>query len=151
MKFLIIRKIGFDRHYIGNMTNSTLDKDADFVEAFRTGRIWEVELVAYELEKEGVPFYQQEQASSGLRLAKPFAAAMGPGVWWLIYVPQASHERVNAIISGLPIDVTKNPGVWHYNASGKPSKWFRWYFIVMLLFFAVYVINGLIDLVAAVK
>jgi hypothetical protein len=132
------------------MTNSTHDKNANFVEAFRTGRIWEVELVASELEKEGVPFHQQEQASSGLRLAKPFAAAMGPGVWWLIYVPLASQKQVESIISELPIEVTKNPGVWHYNASGRPNKWFRWYFIVVLLFVAAFVIDGLINLVTAV-
>jgi hypothetical protein len=120
------------------------------VEVFQTGRLWEVELVANELDKEGIPFYQQEQTSSGLRLAKPFAPAMAPGVWWLIYVPQKSQERVDAIISGLPIEVTKNPGVWHYNASGKPSGWFRWYYIVILVFSSAFVIDGLIDLVEAV-
>jgi len=51
------------------------------VEVFQTGRLWEVELVANELDKEGIPFYQQEQTSSGLRLVKPFAPAIAPGVW----------------------------------------------------------------------
>ena len=132
------------------MTNPPTNENANFVEVFRTGRTWEVEMVANELQNRGIPFYQQEQTSSGLRFAKPLATAMGPSVWWLIYAPEKSQEQVEAVISDLPIEVTKNPGVWHYNASGKPSKWFRWYYLVILVFITAYIINGLIDLVEAV-
>ena len=101
------------------------ETEANFVEVFRTGRLWEIELVASELQKKELPFFQQEITSSGLKLAKPLATSMGPGCWWAILTPENYKEKTEQLIATLPIETTKNPGIWHFTGSGKPNKIFK--------------------------
>jgi len=129
------------------MNKSQSTDQANFTEVFRTGRLWEIELAASEFKKHNIPFYQQEQTSSGLKFAKPIAPAMAPGLWWVIYVSQNALQDAESILAELPVEKTENPGVWHYNASNKPNRILRWYYIFILLAFAAYVFDGIIDLV----
>ena len=101
------------------------ETEANFVEVFRTGRLWEIELVASELTKKELPFFQQEITSSGLKLAKPLATSMGPGCWWAILTPENNKVKAEELISKLPIEITKNPGIWHFSGTGKPHKIFK--------------------------
>ena len=116
------------------------NEEANFTEVFRTGRLWEVEL-----KKQGVPFYQEEQKSGGLRIAKPVMPNMTPGIWWVVLVPEDIVQEAKTIISTLPIEVTKSPGVWHYN-SGKPNRLFKWYDISILAMFLVGLLVYIFDL-----
>ena len=127
------------------MTSILPNEEANFTEVFRTGRLWEVELVANELKKQGVPFYQEEQNSGGLRLAKPVMPNMGPGLWWVVLVPESIVKQAKSIISTLPIEVTESPGVWHYN-SGKPNWLFKWYSISILAMFLIGMLAYVFDL-----
>jgi len=127
------------------MANILPNEEANFTEVFRTGRLWEIELVASELKKQKVPFYQEEQTSAGLRLAKPVMPNMAPGVWWVIFSPEVSAEQAKSIINNLPIEVSDSLGVWHYN-SCRQSKMFKWYGLATLASFLVWLLYIVFDL-----
>ena len=76
--------------------------EPDFV--YRSRYLHEVEMVCEHLEREGLAFYQSEEAM-GVRYAMPAAAAVAtlPGAWFLVIVPAAHAERAAEIVDALPI------------------------------------------------
>jgi hypothetical protein len=123
-----------------------LAEDAEFVVVMRTGRIWEVEMVADAFKKAKIPCYQQLETSSGLRLAKEIPQAMGPGDWWAFYVPKRFQKRAEEVLVELPIEATINPDIWHFSPSGKGKRFFKTYAIYTLMAFAIGVIIFIIGL-----
>ena len=120
--------------------------DAAFVVVMRTGRIWEVEMVADAFKKAKIPCYQQLETSSGLRFAKEIPQAMGPGDWWAFYVPKKFQKRAEGVLSELPIEVTINPDMWHFSSSEKVKTFFKTYATYTLLAFGIGLILFIIEL-----
>jgi hypothetical protein len=129
-----------------NKLKESTGEDAEFVVVLRTGRIWEVEMVAEGFKKEGIPCYQQLETSSGLRLAKEILQAMGPGDWWAFYVPKRFQKRAEEVLAELPIEVTINPDIWHFGPSEKGKKFFKTYAIYTLIAFGIGLILFIIGL-----
>jgi hypothetical protein len=73
---------------VENKLKESTSEDVEFVVVLRTGRIWEVEMVADAFKKAKIPCYQRLETSSGLQLAKEIPQAMGPGDWWAFFVPK---------------------------------------------------------------
>ena len=121
-------------------------EDAEFVVVMRTGRIWEVELVADAFKKARIPCYQQLETSSGLRFAKEIPMSMGPGEWWAFYVPGKLKERAESVLGRLPIEVTVNPDVWHFGPPEQGKKFFKSYAIICLVTLAIGLILFIIGL-----
>jgi hypothetical protein len=128
----------------------TEDK-ADFTVAFRTGRIWEYDMVVNTLKDNGIPFQSFEESSSGLRLAMPLRPTPGPGVWWGISVPKQHLEKVNSLLSELPIDVTTEPDIWHFSSSGKVKLGLKIYAWIALALLAVSFLYGVVDFIIQEK
>jgi hypothetical protein len=114
-----------------------LAEDADFVVVIRTGRIWEVEMIANAFKKAKIPCYQQLETSGGLRVAKEIPQSMGPGDWWAFYVPKRSQKRAEKVLAELPIEVTVNPDIWHFGPPEEGKKYFKTYATYMLLAFGI--------------
>jgi hypothetical protein len=116
-----------------------------FVLVLRTGRLWEVEMVANAFEEARIPCYQRSETSGGLELAKQLAPSMGPGEWWAFYVPKSCKQKAEKVLAGLPIEVTTNPGMWHFNPSKEGKGFFKNYalftLIAILVSFIVYIIR----------
>ena len=61
-----------------------MDNDkTNFICVLKTGKTHEHYMAANALKDEGIPFYKEQETSSGLRLAMPFQSTMGPGTFFL--------------------------------------------------------------------
>ena len=120
--------------------------DVAFVVVLRTGRVWEVEMIAEALKKADIPCYQQLETSTGLSLAKEIPQAMGPGEWWAFYVPKTFQKRAEEVLSALPIEVTTNIDLWHFTPSGEGKTFFRTYAIHTLIAIGISLILLIIGL-----
>jgi len=124
----------------------SLAEDAEFVPVLRTGRLWEVEMVADAFKKAKIPCYQQLETSAGLRLAKEIPQTMGPGDWWAFYVPKRLRRRAEEVLAELPIEVTLNPDIWHFSSSEKSKRLFKTYAVYALIVFGISIILFIVDL-----
>ena len=109
----------------------------EFVRVFKTGKIYELDMAANILEENNMPFYKQQDLSSGLRFAMPFLPVIGPGMWYSILVPKQSYEEAREILLGLPMDITTEPDVWHFGPTLKVKKWFirlAWAYLFFMFF-----------------
>ena len=104
----------------------------DHVVIYRTGRLHELELACNALKESGVPHFKQQETSSGLKLAMPFAPFMGPGTFWNIPVPVSAKEAAEKILEELPIDFTTNPDLWHFDPKTPVKKSWKLYIIILL-------------------
>jgi hypothetical protein len=115
----------------------------DFVVIFRTGRLFELDMATEILEKNNIPYYRQEETSSGLRLAMPFQPTPGPGVWFSILVPKSAVNKANKILSELPFKIEIYLDIWHFSSSKESKSVFRsysWLWILVFLFWAIFII-----------
>ena len=106
---------------------------------FKTGKLHELDMAANALSASNIPFFKQEESSSGARFAMSFQPAMGPGTWFSILVANHLAEEAKSILSNLPFNIQTEPNVWHFNASGKPERrWkvYTWFVIVLFLLLA---------------
>ena len=122
------------------------EENVEFMVVMRTGRLWEVEMVENAFKKAKIPHYQQSETSSGLVLAKQLAPSMGPGEWWSFYVPKTFQSDAEEILTSLPLDVTTNPDVWHFNPPEEGKWFFKNYAIFALLAGTVGLIMFIVDL-----
>ena len=120
-----------------------LAPDGASVVLIRTGRLYEADLVASVLEDEGVPFYRQEQSSSGLSFAMPVAPSAGPGVWWVIRVPEAVAEKARALVENLPVRTDPSPGVWDFGPSSPAKSLFKTWAFLTLVLLILWILGGL--------
>jgi hypothetical protein len=108
----------------------------------RTGKLFEHDITINALKENDIPHFKQMETSSGLRLAMPFQPAMGPGTYYNILVPKQFAEKAKEILKELPIDVTTEPEIWHFGASEKSKKGWRFYvWFVLGLTFIVFLAN----------
>jgi hypothetical protein len=92
-------------------------KDTEFIVAFRTGQLYEIDMAADALKQKGMPFYMQQETESGLTLAMPAAPASGPGIWWSLLVPRPCADDARDVLKTLPINPSQEPDVWGFEPS----------------------------------
>jgi len=117
----------------------------EFIVVMRTGRIWEVEMVENAFKKAKIPHFQQSESSSGLVLAKQLAPSMGPGEWWSFSVPKTFLEKAKEVLASLPIDVTINPDIWHFNPPEEGKWFFKKYALFCLIAFFIILVLTIIN------
>ena len=111
----------------------------EMIPIMRTGHLYKLDMADALLKESGVPHYLREELSSGLRLAMPAAPSMEPGTWWSILVPEDHADEARTLLSGLPFEITTNPGVWDAQPAGAHGRfgvWYRVFAVLMLTFFA---------------
>jgi len=111
---------------------------------FRTGRSYEALMVLNELKSAGVPAYGQEESSSGLVTAMPPTPTQGPGVSWVIRVPEPAAEDAKRIVQGLPVDAEQEPGVWHFGPDKRTKRFLQ---IIAVIFLALIIASLVGDLI----
>jgi hypothetical protein len=92
------------------------------VVVFKTGKLYELDTASEALKGKNIPFYRQEEASSGLLMAMPAQPTMGPGIWYSILVPEIAVEDAKAILAELPFEVGTNPDIWHFGPDKNVKK-----------------------------
>src|SRR5262249_17266360 len=105
----------------------TEDELGEQVVAYRSGLLYEFDMVADALEAAGVPYFRREESSSGLSFAMPVVPVQGPGVTWAIVVPRRALKRAKRIIVGLPVSQDMHPGVWGFKPTTTSKRFFQVY------------------------
>lgn len=123
-----------------------LDAGGESVVVLRTGRLFEADLAASTLEEAGVPYYRQEQSSSGAVFEMPAAPTPGPGTWWVVRVPTAVAEEARFVLEQLPLGLDDSPGVWDFGPTPEAKSFFKSWAFATLLFLAAGLLGGLLSL-----
>lgn len=126
-----------------------ISEKIEYEVVMRTGRIWEVELVEDALTSAEIPHFQQSENVSGLVLAKQLAPSMGPGAWWSFYVPRPFSARAKIVLSSLPLEVTTNPDIWHFNPPKEGKAFFKKFYTFQMLVFVFVLLVYLIITIAS--
>lgn len=98
-------------------------------------------MVLNELTSAGVPAYGQEENSGGLVTAMPPTPTQGPGISWVIRVPEPAAKDAKRIIESLPVDAEQEPSVWHFG----PNKGTKRGVQVIAAIFLIVLFASLID------
>ena len=117
---------------------------------FRTGKIYEFDLVLNQLDAEGIPTFTQNQTSSGLRLATPATLTGDAGSWWTIGVPEEYIDQAKEIISELPCDQITDPEVWDFATSKSQQNLkfiYRTLAVIGIVFSGYSLIDALIGII----
>ena len=104
---------------------------------FKTGKIYELDLVSNALKEANIPYYRQEETSGGLKLAMSVTPAMGPGNWYSIIVTESVLNDAKKILETLPIETKTNPGVWDFSPKNKINKLWKIFAISIILIYIV--------------
>lgn len=111
----------------------------------RSGKLHAFETADLALTEAGIPHNLQEETASGMRTAMPIDPSPGPGVWWVILVPDNCLSDAQDVIAKLPFDYTTNPDVWDCEPSPRGKKIIQigaWISIgAIVLIFIVNVLN----------
>lgn len=110
-----------------------------------TGRIIDFEMACDSLKEKGIPFIRQEENISGLKEAY-VQPVMGPGNFFNLLVPNAVKEDAINTISELPIDVTTEPDLWHFNENEKSKRNWKIYIWFVLAVSAVMLVVNLLKI-----
>jgi hypothetical protein len=108
-------------------------------------------MVLNELNSAGVPACGQEENSGGLVTAMPATPTQGPGVSWVIRVPEPAVEKAKRIIQGLPVDAEQEPGVWHFGPEKRTKRGLQIIAAVLLTVLAVSVIDDVVGWLSALR
>ena len=110
---------------------------------FRTGKVYEFDLVLNHLDAAGIPTFTQNQTSSGLRLAIPATLTGDAGNWWTIGVPEEYIAQAKELISELPCDQKTDPEVWDF-ATSKSKQNLKFIYRILVLIGIVFLGYSLI-------
>ena len=108
-------------------------------------------MVLNELNAAGVPAYGQEESSGGLVTAMPTTPTQGPGVTWVVRVPEPAAENAKRIIQSLPVDAEQEPGVWHFGPDKRTKRGLQVLAAVFLVAFVVGLINDVLRWLSALR
>jgi len=101
-------------------------KKHDMMVTYRSGLLYEVDMVADALENADIPFFRQEEIGTS-RFAMPFQPHQGPGMYWTIIVPRRFRSAARKVISEVPVSKKMYPDVWGFNPSPGAKKFFKAY------------------------
>jgi len=123
-------------------------KTQNNITVFRTGKVYEFDMVRNELDDARIPTFSQEQTSAGLRLATPATLTADAGTWWSISVPEEYAEQAQQIILSLPCDHKTDPEVWDF-ATPTAKQNLQWFYRINAALWVLgllwYVIQYVID------
>jgi hypothetical protein len=108
------------------------DKTFKHFVIYRTGKLYELNMVSNTLKEAKIPFFTREETSTGLKLAMPAAPVMGPGTFFTIIISEQDIEKVGAILDSLPIERKTNPEVWDFSPKQKVRSTWRIYILITL-------------------
>jgi hypothetical protein len=110
---------------------------ADTEVVYRSGLLFEADLVADALKRADIPHFRREESSSGLDFAMPVAPTQEPGVLWSVVVPRGFLTRARRVISSLPVSKNLYPGVWGFHPRPEVKRFFKQYAALSLLVIVV--------------
>ncbi len=102
-------------------------------------------MAANVLSNEGIPFFNETESSSGVRLSMPLQPKMGPGTWYSILVPEQLNEHAKSVLSNLPFEIGTDPDNWHFGSPERQKRWWKIFILLILVlgvsFLCLYIFN----------
>jgi len=99
------------------------------------------------LKTAGVPHFTSQETLSGIVSGLPAMPSGGPGVWFVIRVPEEYIGKAKSVLDSLPFPVGTNPDVWDCDPSSKPlPRWVQVGFVIFLISAAAWLIYSAIIL-----
>lgn len=102
------------------------------VVAFRTGQIWELDMVEAALGEAGIPCYRLRDVLGIGELTMDALPAMGPGVQFLIVVHESAKDAARKVIEALPISQQSEEGLWAFRPTERVKRGWRLYAVMYL-------------------
>ena len=103
---------------------------------FRSGRLFEADMVCGALEEQGIPFYRRVE-SGGIEQAMPAPAAPGPGVAFTVWVPRQAETEAREVLESLPLDPERQPDAIDFTSSRRVHAGLRVFAWILLVFVAM--------------
>jgi hypothetical protein len=123
------------------------EEQTEYLEIFRTGKLWEFDLGRDTLKEHNVPFFARTESLSGIRTALDAAPSMSPGVSWSLLVPREAAQEARKILQACRLDIEKQPEPWDFAPQTKVKKYWKMYIwgilILTALFFLVEILSRL--------
>jgi len=129
---------------VGEMVGA--EPSGESVVVLETGRLFEADMATSALEEAGVPHYRQVQSSSGLSLAMPVAPSAGPGVYWVVRVPEEAATTAKSVLDSLPLEAEESPGVWDFGPTEDAKSLHRTWALALLVLFAAAFLTGVVSM-----
>ena len=113
------------------------DEPTEYLEVFRTGKLWEFDRGRDALKEHNVPFFAQTQTLSGVQTALDAAPTMGPGVAWALLVPSEAAQQARQILQECHLDVGKQPEAWDFGPQRRVQRYWKMYIWGALILIAL--------------
>ena len=85
---------------------------SNLVQVMRTGHTYQADMASLALKAAQIPHFLREETSSGMRYAMPVSPSMGPGIWFVLLVPDGFRDEASRALAELPFEVSVTPDVW---------------------------------------
>jgi hypothetical protein len=106
--------------------------DGSSVVVYRTGILYEADMVADAMTRAGIPFFRRKESIGGLSFAMPAAPSMAPGDIWAIVVPGTWADRAKHFVAELPVPRAAEQGVRGFQPPEKLLIRWSWVLVVGL-------------------
>jgi len=123
-------------------------KRSDARVVFRSGLLYEADMVADALDRKGIPFYRQLEVASGLTFAMPVNPVPGPGEAFLVLVSERRFTAARKIIATLPVSMDSSPGIWGFHPRPEVKKFYKqyaWFYVVGMALVFLWTLYRLFD------
>jgi hypothetical protein len=77
--------------------------DGGSVVVYRTGIIYEFDMVADAMTRAGIPYFRRRESIGGFSFAMPVMPSMAPGDMYAIVVPETWADPAKHFIAALPV------------------------------------------------
>ncbi len=118
----------------------------EFVPAFYTAKVYEYDHVCQILKTVRIPHFGRQITVSGLSLAMPVMPAVGPGLYWGVFVPQAMHAQTRATLEAEGFTVTPPPAPWAFAPAAHIQRIWKIAIVLILAALAGVVVAQLLGL-----
>ena len=108
------------------------DDDGNSVVVYRTGVVYEFDMVADAMTRAGIPYFKRKESIGGLSFAMPVMPSMAPGDLYAIVVPETWAERAKHFIAELPVSQGAQANSSGFRSSKALSSQWAWVLVAGL-------------------
>lgn len=96
------------------------------VVVYRTGIVYELDMVADAMTRAGIPYFRRRESIGGLSFAMPVMPSMAPGEMYAIVVPETWADRAKHFIAALPVAQGDQASASGFRSSRELTSQWAW-------------------------
>ena len=114
------------------MTDLEQTDEGNSVVVYRTGTVYEFDMVAEAMTRAGIPYFRRRESIGGLSFAMPVMPSMAPGDLYAIVVPETWADRAKHFIAALPVSQGAQARASAFRSSKELTSQWAWVLVVGL-------------------